>query len=149
KVVGLTPQVVSGPAKHLAPSLVGPDYAGEDVVTQHVKIPKGETFRVRYGTKIARSLAELCDDPAKKLAGCGAGLAYDPANYVVNEDGFLVSRTTYHTKNETFLKYVDPTGASVVKIADVNPDFNLSFTTNLRFQGFTAYALVDWVQGGK
>src|SRR5207247_1195168 len=63
--------------------------------------------------------------------------------------GFLVSRTTYHTKNETFLKYVDPTGASVVKIADVNPDFNLSLTTNLRFKGFTAYALLDWVQGGK
>ena len=144
-----TRQVISDLAKDVPPFLVGPDYAGNNDVTQHFKIAKGETFGVIYGTKIVRSFAELCDDPAKKLAGCGAGLAYDPANYVVNEDGFLVSRTTYHTKNETFLKYVDPTGASVVKIADVNPDFNLSFTTNLRFKGFTAYALVDWVQGGK
>jgi hypothetical protein len=35
-----------------------------------------------------------------------------------------------------------------VQIGDVNPDFNASFTTNLRFKGFSAYALVDWVQGG-
>src|SRR5437867_2596318 len=119
-----TRQVISDLAKDVPPFLVGPDYAGNNDVTQHFKIAKGETFGVIYGTKIVRSFGELCDDPAKKLAGCGAGLAYDPANYVVNEDGFLVSRSTYHTKHENFLKYVDPTGASVVKIADVNPDFN-------------------------
>ncbi len=144
-----TRQVISDLAKDVPPFLVGPDYAGNNDVTQHFKIAKGETFGVIYGTKIVRTFAELCDDPTKKLAGCGAGLAYDPANYVVNEDGYLVARSTYHTKNEAYIKYVDPSGSSVVKIADVNPDFNLSFTTNLRFKGFTAYALVDWVQGGK
>src|SRR5213594_3445289 len=131
-----------------APFLVGPDYAGNNEVVQMFRIAPGETFGVIYGTKIVRSFAQLCDDPAKKLAGCGPGLTYDPANYTVNEDGYLVTTASYHTVNEKYIGYVDPAGNKVVQIADVNPDFNASFTTNLRYKGFAAYALVDWVQGG-
>jgi hypothetical protein len=131
-----------------APFLVGPSYAGSNDVVQHFRIAAGETFGVIYGTKIVRSFAQLCDDPVKKAAGCGPGLTYDPANYVVNEDGYLVTAAAYHTANEKFLPYVDPQGNKVVRIADVNPDFNASFTTNLRYKNFAAYALVDWVQGG-
>ncbi len=101
-----------------------------------------------YGTQIVRTFAQLCDDPAKKTAGCGPGLTYDPANYIVNEDGYLVDKAAYHTLNERFITYVSPSGSKIVKIGDVNPDFNVSFTTNVRWKGFSAYALVDWVQGG-
>src|SRR5881628_522790 len=131
-----------------APFLVGPDYAGNNEVVQMFRIAPGETFGVIYGTKIVRSFAQLCDDPVKKAAGCGPGLTYDPANYTVNEDGYLVTTASYHTVNEKYIGYVDPAGNKVVQIADVNPDFNASFTTNLRYKGFAAYALVDWVQGG-
>src|SRR5438445_666083 len=128
---------------------VGPGgYGGNNDVTQDFRIAQGETFGVLYGTQIVRSFAQLCDDPAKKAAGCGAGLTYDPANYVVNEDGYLVDKAAYHTLNERFITYVSPTGSKIVKIGDVNPDFNVSFTTNVRWKGFSAYALVDWVQGG-
>jgi len=130
------------------PFLVGPDYIGNNEVVQHFLIKQGETFGVIYGTKIVRSFAELCDSPARKAAGCGPGQTFDPANYTVNEDGFLVANSTYHTIGERFIPYVDPSGNSIVKIADVNPDFNASFTTNLRYKNFSAYALVDWVQGG-
>jgi len=130
-----------------APFLTGPSYAGSEDVTQIFKIAPGETFGVIYGTKIVRSLAELYDDPVKK-AQSGPGQAYDPANFIVNEDGYLVSLAGYHTANEKFIAYVDPQGRSSVKIGDVNPDFNASFTTNLRYKNFSAYALVDWVQGG-
>ncbi len=130
------------------PFLVGPDYVGNNDVVQHFLIKQGETFGVIYGTKIVRSFAELCDSPARKAAGCGPGQTFDPANYTVNEDGFLVANSTYHTIGERFIPYVDPSGNSIVKIADVNPDFNASFTTNLRYKNFSAYALVDWVQGG-
>jgi TonB-linked SusC/RagA family outer membrane protein len=131
-----------------APFLVGPNYAGSQDVTQIFKIAPGETFGVIYGTKIVRSFAELCDDPAKRAAGCGPGQTYDPANYVVNEDGYLVTTASYHTRGERFIGYVDPQGNTSVRIADVNPDFNASFTTSLRFKNFSVYALVDWVQGG-
>src|SRR5881398_1937270 len=68
-------------------------------ITQ-LKTAPGETFGVIYGTKIVRSFAELCDDPVKKAAGCGPGQTFDPANYVVNEDGFLVTKAGYHTRGE-------------------------------------------------
>jgi len=145
-----TRQVISDLAADVPPFLVGPDYAGNNDVTQHFKIAKGETFGVIYGTRIVRTPAELCDSPdIQKAAGTTPCLTYANANYRTNEDGYLVANSTYHTKNEAYIKYVDPTGNAIVKIADVNPDFNLSFTTNLRFKNFTAYALVDWVQGGK
>src|SRR2546426_989737 len=131
-----------------APFFVGPLYQSNQDVTQDFKVAAGETFGSIYGAKIVRSFAQLCDDPANQAAGCGPGQKIDPANYVVNEDGYLVTAASYHTADERFITYVDPVGAKVVKIGDVNPDFNASFTTNVRYKGFSAYALVDWVQGG-
>src|SRR6266480_4811257 len=134
-----------------APYLIGPAYSGNNEVTQIFLIAPGETYGVIYGTKIVRSFAELNDNPAVVAAAAAAGMtlpAYDAANYVINEDGYVVQKSAYHTANEKFLPYVDPTRNSVVRIGDVNPDFNASFTTNLRYKGFSAYALVDWVQGG-
>src|SRR6266480_489550 len=128
--------------------LVGPDYVGNNDVVQHFKIAAGETFGVIYGTKIVRSLADLYDDPAKKALS-GTNQRYSPDSMIVNEDGFLVRKDVYHTIGERFISYVDPSGNSIIKIADVNPDFNASFTTNVRYKNFSAYALVDWVQGGK
>src|SRR5881398_521539 len=61
-----------------APFLVGPSYAGNNDVTRMFRIAPGETYGVIYGTKIVRSFAELCQDPAKQAAGCGPGLTYDP-----------------------------------------------------------------------
>src|SRR5207253_1857134 len=62
-------------------------------------------------------------------------------------------KSVWQTVNEKPMAYqfYDASGRLVrtVKIADVNPDFNMSFTTNLRYKNFSAYALVDWVQGGK
>src|SRR2546425_6452941 len=129
------------------PYLIGPDYVGNNDVVQHFKIAAGETFGVIYGTKIVRSLADLYDDPAKKALS-GANQHWSPDSVIINEDGFLVRKDLYHTIGERFIGYVDPTGNSIVRIADVNPDFNASFTTNLRYKNFSAYALADWVQGG-
>ena len=133
---------------NVAPYLVGPDYAGNTDVTSHFKIAEGETFGVIYGTRTVRSISELYDDPVKKAAS-GPGQTYDPANYVVNEEGYVVLAANKGTVDERPIAYVDPQGNKTVKIADVNPDFNMSVTTNLRYKGFSAYALVDWVQGGK
>ncbi len=132
-----------------APFLVGPSYAGSENVTQIFKIQPGETYGVMYGTRIVRSFGQLCDNPKiQAAAGATPCLTYAAANYTVNEDGFVVTNAAYHTKNEKFIGYVDPTGNPIVKIGDVNPDFNASFTTNVRYKNFSAYALVDWVHGG-
>ena len=128
-----------------APFLTGPSYAGSTDVTQIFKIAPGETFGVMYGTRIVRSINELYDDPSKSPACPGT---WCPDSVIVNEDGYVVRKSTYHTANEKFLTYVNKAGEPIVKIGDVNPDFNASFTSNVRFKSFTAYVLVDWVQGG-
>ncbi|PYP49591.1 MAG: hypothetical protein DMD45_13880 [Gemmatimonadetes bacterium] len=129
---------------------VGPGgYGGNNDVTQDFRVAQGETFGVLYGTKIVRSFAELCDDPAVRVAaGATPCLTYAAANYTRNEDGYVVANSTYHTLSERFITYVNPSGSKIVKIGDVNPDFNASFATNVRWKNFSAYALVDWVQGG-
>ena len=128
-----------------APFLTGPSYAGSTDVTQIFKIAPGETFGVMYGTRIVRSINELYDDPSKSPACPGT---WCPDSLIVNEDGYVVRKSGYHTANEKFLTYVNKAGEPIVKIGDVNPDFNASFTSNVRFKSFTAYVLVDWVQGG-
>src|SRR6266568_5148042 len=128
-----------------APFLTGPSYAGSTDVTQIFKIAPGETFGVMYGTRIVRSINELYDDPSKSPACPGT---WCPDSVIVNEDGYVVRKSGYHTANEKFLTYVNKAGDPIVKIGDVNPDFNASFTSNVRFKSFNAYVLVDWVQGG-
>jgi len=128
-----------------APFLTGPSYAGSTDVTQIFKIAPGETFGVMYGTRIVRSINQLYDDPSKSPTCPGT---WCPDSLIVNEDGYVVRKSGYHTANEKFLTYVDKSGSPSVKIGDVNPDFNASFTSNVRFKSFTAYVLVDWVQGG-
>jgi len=132
-------------ALNTAPFLTGPSYAGSTDVTQIFQIRAGETFGVMYGTKIVRSINQLYDDPNKSPACPGT---WCPDSVIVNEDGYVVRKSGYHTANEKFLTYVDKSGSPIVKIGDVNPDFNASFTSNVRFKSFTAYVLVDWVQGG-
>jgi len=126
---------------------VGPDYVGNNDVTQHFKIAAGEVFGVIYGTRTVRSIDQLYDDPAKRALS-GPGQTWSRDSVLVNEEGYVVRKNDWRTPNEKPIGYLDPSGNSVVKIADVNPDFNASFTTNLRYKGFAAYALVDWVQGG-
>ena len=42
-----------------------------------------------------------------------------------------------------------PDGSTVVrKIGDANPDFNMSFSNNLRFKRLRLYGLLDWQHGG-
>ena len=134
------------------PFLVGPGgYGGSNDVTQDFRIAPGETFGVLYGTKIVRSLADLNDSKAAQTYP-GGPTAYDTL-FTINEDGFVVRKDAYHTLNERFFTYekynpADSTITKIVKIGDVNPDFNASFTTNLQWKHFSAYALVDWVKGG-
>ena len=132
----------------VAPFLVGPDYAGNNDVTQHFRIAAGQTFGVIYGTRTVRNIADLYDDPAKKALS-GPGQLWSPDSVVVNEQGYVVRRNLWQTVDERPIGYVDPQGNKTVQIADVNPDFNASVTTNLRYKNLSVYALVDWVQGGK
>lgn len=115
--------------------------------TQVFRIAPGETFGVMYGNRTVRTLDQLYEDPAKKALS-GAGQAWSPDSVLVNEEGFVVRRSTWRTVNEKPIFYVNSKGETKVKIGDVNPDFNMAFNTQMSFHRFNVSALVNWVKGG-
>jgi hypothetical protein len=109
-----------------------------------------------YGTAVTTD-CELYDDPAKKALS-GAGQTWDPAGLIVNEEGYVVRKSTWRTTGERPINYVfcetQNTDGScksttdIVNIGDANPDFNLSFSSTFNYKRLTLAGLVDWSQGG-
>ncbi|NOT09387.1 MAG: SusC/RagA family TonB-linked outer membrane protein [Gemmatimonadales bacterium] len=117
----------------------------------------GAKLGVMYGNKVLKRIEDLYDDP-NKAAQRGAGQAHDPANYVINEEGYVVLKSAHQTAAERPIKYVKcrafaADGAcsattDVVEIGDANPDFNASFSSSFNYKRFAITGLVDWSQGG-
>jgi TonB-linked SusC/RagA family outer membrane protein len=57
-------------------------------------LAEGAKLGVMYGNKAVRNINELYDDPAKKALS-GPGQAWDPAKFIVNEEGFVVPLATH------------------------------------------------------
>jgi len=121
-------------------------------------LSKGSNLGAIYGNRWVTSVDELYDDPLK-AALSGAGQEWSPDSVMINEDGYVVRRSTYGTRNERAIKYAfckrsDASGncmetSETVQIGDANPNFNLSFGTTLSHRRFAVNALVSWSQGGK
>jgi len=54
------------------------------------------------------------------------------SDYQVNEEGFYVRSSQYHTVNEVPLKAYDAEGNSLTAIGDVNPDFNMGIANTVQ-----------------
>lgn len=108
---------------------------------------KGAKLGLMKGQKAVRNIDDLYDDPAK-AALSGPGQTWDPANFIVNEEGYVVRKDQWRTVNEKPIYYVNENGEDIVEIGDANPDFNLSFSSTLNYKRFVISGLVDWVQGG-
>ncbi|MEO8193758.1 MAG: SusC/RagA family TonB-linked outer membrane protein [Gemmatimonadales bacterium] len=101
---------------------------------------EGENLGIIYGTKWVRTFAELKDNPAN------ANVV--ETDYVVNPLGFLVLAANRGKPGEAPIKYISPDGLDQHTIGDVNPDLNFGFANNVRFKGFSLYALFDGQRGG-
>jgi hypothetical protein len=118
----------------------------------------GAPLGVMYGTRAVRTIDELYDDPAK-ASRKGTGQEYDPARFVVNEEGYVVVREGWRTENERPITYVtckdrDPTGGcsattTIVPIGNGTPDFVAGVSTRLRWGGLGVSGLLAWSQGGE
>ena len=104
-------------------------------------INKGASLGVMYGNRVVRSMAELKENPKNANAA--------DADYIVNEEGYLVKASQYHTAKEKPITYVNSAGESIVKIGDANPDFNLSVNPVFTWKKLAINGLVDWSQGGQ
>jgi hypothetical protein len=96
-----------------------------------------------YGGKWVRTAEQLGSMIAnRRLTGTAA-------DYVLNEEGYYVAKSTWRTVNERPIKLLDDKGSDLFTIADVNPDFNLNFNTQLNWKNFALTAVVNWVNGGQ
>jgi len=130
----------------VGPFLIGPDE--NDANTQIFKIAKGEQLGTIYGSKWIRTQQQL-EETIR--AGTLTGSASD---YVKNEEGYYVRQAQYHTKAEvplaamTCLNADCTEKAKVVKIGDVNPDFNLGLTSTASWKGLSLNGTLTWTKGG-
>ncbi len=100
-----------------------------------------ETFGIMYGYDWVSSLDQMSTQlPA------GATIS----DYVLNSEGYVIPIGTEGTAFEKpiALDQDKDKTADFVKIADMNPDFNLSFTTTYKWKNFTFNMLWHWKQGG-
>ncbi|HEU5219442.1 MAG TPA: SusC/RagA family TonB-linked outer membrane protein [Gemmatimonadales bacterium] len=58
-------------------------------------LAQGAKLGIMYGNHAIRKISELYDDPAKKALS-GAGQAWDPAKFTVNEEGYVVPLANLH-----------------------------------------------------
>ena len=132
------------------PFFVGPD--PNDGNTKIFRIAANQPFGVIYGSRWIRTADELQQTIA---AGRLTGTA---ADYVVNEEGFYVKKTDFHTIGEKPLKAyfceassggVCTQAQSVTQIGDVNPDFNLGLSSTFHWHSISVSGTLNWVKGGQ
>ncbi|NOT10110.1 MAG: TonB-dependent receptor plug domain-containing protein [Gemmatimonadales bacterium] len=136
------------------PSDLGPPDAYQPAIFFH---GRQSALGVMYGNRAMRSIGELYDDPAKEALS-GPGQPYDPENFLVNEEGYVVSKALWRTPNERPIDYVAcrtlradgscALASNIVPIGDATPDFSVGLSSELRVGGVRLTGLLDWSQGG-
>lgn len=132
------------------PFFVGPN--PNDGNTKIFRIAADQPFGVIYGSRWIKTPDQLQQTIA---AGLLSGTA---ADYVVNEEGFYVRKTQFHTIGEVPLKAytcASSTGGtctsaqSIQQIGDVNPDFNMGFNSTLQWKAINVSGTLTWTKGGQ
>jgi len=122
---------------------VPPFLVGPVANTTIFRLAPGEPFGIVYGGRWVQSADQLNQMIGRKQ------LAGTAADYVVNEEGYYVPKSAWRTVNEKPIKLLDAKGSDLFQIADVNPDFNLNFNTQLNWKGFAVTGVINWVKGGQ
>jgi hypothetical protein len=123
-------------------------FVGPDLNTKMFFIGKGEPLGVLYGDRWIRTAAQL-DETIR-----AGGLTGTAADYRVNEEGYYVRNSQYHTVDEVPLKArkcldaACTTSTLTQKIGDVNPDFNFGLSSNAQWRSLNFSGVLTWVKGG-
>ena len=128
---------------------IPPFFIGPNGTTNFFHIAKGEQLGVIYGDKWVRTADQLAETIR---AGRLGGVATD---YQLNEEGFYVRKTQYHTLSEVPLKAWKCESATTCAapfvtqvIGDANPDLTMGFTTNAQWKSLSLNAVVNLNKGG-
>lgn len=117
--------------------------AGYAIVSAGIfRIEEGLTFGTLYGRKWAHSLNDVMNQvPAGRKV---------EDYFVVNNEGYVVRTTQIGTPQEEPVYITNEKGQPInANIGNVNPNFNLNFTSNLTVRGINLYSLFAWQNGGQ
>ena len=137
-------------ALSVPPFFVGPD--PNDANTQIFRIAANQPFGVIYGSRWIRTPQQL-----QQTIDAGM-LTGTTSDYVKNEEGFYVRKSQYHTIGEVPLKAyfcgasaggVCTSPQSITQIGDVNPDFNMGFSSTFQWHSVSISGTMNWVKGGQ
>ena len=123
-------------------------FIGPDANTAMFHIAKGEQLGTIYGVRWIKSQEQL-EETIK-----AGGLKGTAADYVQNEEGFYVTKSSYHTVDEKPLKAwkcadAGCTSSSINQIiGDVNPKFNFGLSSNAQWKALTFSGVLTWLNGG-
>lgn len=115
----------------------------------------GRDISTWVGSRFVRKVADLYDDPVKASLS-GAGQTWSPDSVLVNEEGYVVRRSTWRTLDERAIPYATCSNppactrsTSNVELGRAEPDFRLNLSTVATWKRWTVTSLVAWWQGGK
>lgn len=118
-------------------------------------IKVGRDISTWVGSRYVRKLADLYDDPAK-ASSSGAGQAWSLDSVLVNEEGYVVRRSTWRTVDERPIPYAMCTNPPVcsrsttrVELGRAEPDFRLNLSTIVTWKRWAVTSIIAWWQGGK
>jgi len=110
-------------------------------------IEEGARFGEISGQQFVRSMDEMASQIT--LLSDGAYEDMTISDFTLNSDGYVIEKGTEGTIYESVIILMDELGnAKTVVIGDANADFNMTFSNNINYKGFSLYVLLDWKEGG-
>jgi hypothetical protein len=99
------------------------------------RVEAGQHYGIMFGYDWIRSLDQLPSDKNKN-------------EYVVNSEGYVIPKGSEGTSKEIPMILDKNGNGQPYKIADMNPNFNMSFSTLLEWKNLTFSMLWNWKFGG-
>lgn len=129
---------------------VAPYTRNTDTALPLFRVEEGLPYGTIFGNKFVSSADEFVLNDEGYIINEGVPVANSiPADYISNEDGYLVYAPYYNTENERPLLVSNEDGTKrALAIGNTNPDFNIGFASTMSYKGLTLYALLDWQNGG-
>jgi hypothetical protein len=101
-------------------------------------IEEGKALGLMEGEVFATSLEQLQGQEG-----------INPADFALNEMGYVVRTDQLGTADEVPYKLRDAGGNPIVEvIGDINPDFRMGFAHTLSYRSLELFTLFDWKKGG-
>ncbi|MCD6565172.1 MAG: SusC/RagA family TonB-linked outer membrane protein [Bacteroidales bacterium] len=112
-------------------------------------IEEGARFGEVSGQQFIRSM-DVMASQITLLSGEGDTYENMTINdFTLNSDGYVIEKGTEGTILESVIILKDEDGnAKNTVIGDANADFNMTFSNNINYKGFSLYVLIDWKEGG-